>query len=312
VTDKTPADSAAPKRTAAAKTAATAKTPVAKAAPTAKTPAARATPAAKTPAATTTPVVKAAPARKPTAAKAVTPVPPVEPAPAVVAAAPVAVAPAGWYPVAAGSPQQRWWDGARWTEHVYGPTTPVSAQPAYGQATVTAQPAASLRAPEGAKPGTVWFWLLAIGTPVLTLLDLIPVSVWFSQILQGDNTSPSALLASEFNPAYLLVLLAGWFIYAVCIVFALFDWRELNARGVPKPFHWGWSFLVLAIGWPVVYVIGRSVVVKRRTGGGLAPLWIFVGLEVVVFVVGCVVVISALLAYISLLGDALSTAGNVL
>jgi hypothetical protein len=234
----------------------------------------------------------------------------VEPVPATAAPAAAAVAPAGWYPVAAGSPQQRWWDGSRWTEHVYGPTT-ATVQPAAAQASV-ARPATVLRAPEGVKPGTVWFWLLAVGAPVLTLLDLIPISIWLSQIIAGDTTSPSGIVASELNPAYVLVLLSGWFIDAVCIVFALLDWRELKAHGVPKPFHWGWSFFVIAIGWPAVYVIGRSVVVRRRTGSGLAPLWVFIGLEVVVFIVSCVVIISALLAFISVFSDALSTAGNVL
>ena len=298
MTDNTPEGSAAPKRTPASKS-----TPIAKA-PAAKAPAAK-TASAKAPAA------KAAAARKsPTAATATSAVPAVEPAPSTTAPVAAATAPAGWYPVAAGSPQQRWWDGARWTEHVYGPTTP-AAQPAAVQATVV-QPAAVLRAPEGVKPGTVWFWLLAVGAPVLTVLDLIPLSIWFSQIIEGASADPSALIASEFNSAYLLVVLSGWFIYAVCIVFALLDWRELKAHGVPKPFHWGWSFFVIAIGWPVVYVIGRSVVAKRRTGSGLAPLWVFVGLEVVTFIVGCVVIISALIAYVTLLGDALSAAGNVL
>jgi Protein of unknown function (DUF2510) len=304
VTDNTPTDSVPPKRTPSAKTAATAKVPAAKT----QTP--NAAPAKATPAA------KAAPARKPTTAKTVAAVPAVEPAPVVAAAvavtppAAVAVAPAGWYPVAAGSAEQRWWDGTRWTEHVYA--QPTSVAPAYGQTAAAVRPAVALRAPEGVAPGTIWFWLLAVGAPVLTLLDLIPISVWLGQIIAGVSSSPSALLASEFNPAYVLVLLSGWFIYAVCIVFALLDWRELKARGVPRPFHWGWSFFVIAIGWPVVYVIGRSVVVKRRTGSGLAPLWVFIGLEVVTFVVSCVVIISALLAYVSLLGDALSNAGNVL
>ena len=325
MTDKTPAGSAAPKRTPAPKTTPAAKTPAAKTTaaktPATKTPAAKApvakapaakTPAVKAPAAKTRATKAPAARRAPAAAKATTTVPAVEPTPSTATPAAAAMAPAGWYPVA-GSAQQRWWDGARWTEHVYGPATPV-AQPATAvtaQVTV-AQPATVLRAPEGVKPGTVWFWLLAVGAPVLTLLDLIPTSIWFSQIIESGSTDPSALAAAEFNPAYVLVLLSGWFIYAVCIVFALLDWRELKAHGVPKPFHWGWSFFVIAIGWPAVYVIGRSVVAKRRTGGGLAPLWVFIGLEVVVFIVSCVVIISAVLAYVSLLGDALSAAGNVL
>ena len=168
-----------------------------------------------------------------------------------------------------------------------------------------------LRAPAGVKPGTVWFWLLAVGVPVLTILDLIPTSIYLSQVIGGETTDPTAAASAVFSPAYLLVLLSGWFIYAVSIVFGLLDWRELKARGVPKPFHWAWGFFVLAVGWPAVYVIGRAVVAKRRTGAGLAPLWVFIGLEVVAFIVTLVVVVTATIQLISLLGDALSFAGNV-
>ena len=76
-----------------------------------------------------------------------------------------ATAPAGWYPVAAGSTQQRWWDGATWTEHVYDPAT--------------AQPAGPLKAAEGTSPNTVWFWLLAVGAPLFQLAAVLLEGVWF-------------------------------------------------------------------------------------------------------------------------------------
>jgi hypothetical protein len=52
------------------------------------------------------------------------------------------------------------------------------------------------------------------------------------------------------------------------------------------------------------------VIVRRRTGGGMAPLWVFVGLEVVTFVVTVVVVVSAILAFVTLVGAGLSDTGN--
>jgi hypothetical protein len=157
----------------------------------------------------------------------------------------------------------------------------------------------------------VWFWLLVVGAPVLTILQLIPTSIYLSQVIGADATDPSAAAANVFSPGYLLVLLTGWFIYAWSVVFGLLDWRELKARGVPKPFHWAWGFLVLVVGWPAVYVIGRTVIAKRRTGTGLAPLWVFIGLEVVAFIVSLIVAITALIQVISLVSDLASGAGNV-
>ena len=303
MSDDTPKDKPAPRRTATTKASAP-KASAAKPTGVKATAAKAATPrasAAKATAASATPAPKAprAAAKKPAAV-----VPPVEPAPATVAPV-VAVAAAGWYPVAAGSAQQRWWDGTRWTDHVYDPATAIPV----AVATVAAAP---LRAAEGVRPGTVWFWLIAVGAPVLQILALIPTSFWFNSILGANFEDPTAVIGAEFNPTYLVVLLSSLLLYAYCIVFAALDWRELKARGVPRPFHWAWSFLILAVSFPVVYVIGRTVVARRRTGSGLAPLWVFVGLEVVAFIANVVFGIVVLVQFVNLFGDGLSAAGNVL
>jgi hypothetical protein len=219
---------------------------------------------------------------------------------------PVPAAPAGWYPVAAGSPQLRWWDGTQWTEHVHD-----TAAAAAAVAPPLPVVAPLLRAPDGTNPGTAWFWLLAIGVPVLQLLELIPASIFVSQVISASS-DVTTIVNAEFSPSYLVLLLSGWFIDAVCIVFAALDWRELRQRGVPQPFHWGWSFFVLAIGWPAVYMIGRAVVAKRRTGRGMAPLWVYIGLQVVAFAVICVVAIVALAQFLGAVSNGLSAAGNVL
>jgi hypothetical protein len=224
--------------------------------------------------------------------------------------APVSAAPAGWYPVAPGSAQLRWWDGTQWTEHVHDPAAAFAPAGA-GAAPAVPVVAPPLRAPEGTNPATAWFWLLAIGVPVLQLLDLIPASIFVSQLLSASGDA-STLVNAEFSPSYLVLLLCGWFIYAVCIVFAALDWRELRQRDVPRPFHWAWSFFVLAVGWPAVYMIGRSVVVKRRTGRGMAPLWVFIGLQVVAFAAISVVTIVAIVQFLSVFGNGLSASGNVL
>jgi Protein of unknown function (DUF2510) len=42
--------------------------------------------------------------------------------------------PAGWYADPSGSPAQRWWDGAKWTEHLQAVPVPQPvAQPRYGE-----------------------------------------------------------------------------------------------------------------------------------------------------------------------------------
>ncbi len=73
-------------------------------------------------------------------------------------------------------------------------------------------------------------------------------------------------------------------IIAATIVFAFLDWRELKRRGVPAPFHWAFSFLALA-GFGIVYPIGRSVVVKRRTGTSDRVLLVAILTIVVSFIV---------------------------
>jgi hypothetical protein len=63
-------------------------------------------------------------------------------------------------------------------------------------------------------------------------------------------------------------------IYVFAVILGYLDSRELKRRGVPYPFAWGWAF------FDVVYVIGRAVVVRRRTGKGLAPLWVYIAVVV--------------------------------
>src|SRR5206468_9638315 len=58
------------------------------------------------------------------------------------------------------------------------------------------------------------------------------------------------------------------------VVLAFLDRRILLRRGIVRPFHWVWSVL------PLVYLIGRSVVLRRRVGRGSAPLWVSLLLSV--------------------------------
>jgi hypothetical protein len=194
-------------------------------------------------------------------------------------------APAGWYPDANALGGQRWWDGTQWTEHVSGPAP--------------YQPFAPATAPEGTRTNTVWIWLIAI-LPILSVVSLFTTDV--SSILPtttsgGPYVTPSA---SELylSPAYLLSTLGGWVLIAALIVFGALDYRALKARGVPQPFHWAWSFFAVA-GFGLVYPIGRGIVAKRRTGSGMAPTWVAIGVFVVGLIIGVVWFVSFMQAMLA-------------
>lgn len=99
-----------------------------------------------------------------------------------------------------------------------------------------------------------------------------------------DGTDPSAVNTAQLqiltSPGYLSLMLAGGLVYGLCALFAFLDRAALIERGVPRPFHWAWTFLSAP-----VYVIGRSVIVHRRTGRGIAPMWAAIALYVVSLIV---------------------------
>lgn len=158
--------------------------------------------------------------------------------------------PAGWYADPEKGGALRWWDGARWTEQVQ---EPFSVAPAVGDA----------RAPEGTSTSTVWIWLLGAlhfaGAVRLMTIDL--EQYLRASLASNPTTEDSTLLLASSA--------IGWLIYGLAVLFARRDHRELTARRVPRPFHWAWGFLA-----PLVYVIGRTVVVRRRADGLTGPLWL--------------------------------------
>jgi hypothetical protein len=123
-------------------------------------------------------------------------------------------------------------------------------------------------APAGTKTGTVWIWLIVL-LPLLSIstLFLIDVTGYISDVML-DPTSVAALMSLYVSPGFLATIGISFVLYALIVVLAVMDVRTLKQRGVPRPFHWAFAFL-----GGVVYAIGRSVVVKMRTGQGLAPLW---------------------------------------
>ena len=206
--------------------------------------------------------------------------------------------PAGYYPDPAGSPQQRWWNGTSWGDlqpaspspaptpapapAPYGSAQPYAPMQPYGsmQPYDASQPyyaAAGLRAPEGTNPTTTQAWIMAFW-PLLGFLDL-GITVALGGFSYESLTSTTTTISIATLASYGFTFLT-WLGFAA-LAFA--DHRELKRRGIPQPFPWGWGFL------GIVYIIGRSVVVRSRTGRGLTPLFIWIGAVVLNWIVGFVV-----------------------
>jgi len=202
--------------------------------------------------------------------------------------------PAGYYPDPAGSPQQRWWNGSSWGElqpatpnplaTAYSPSQPYIAQP-YGalqpyNASQSYYATTALQAPEGTNPTTTQAWIIALWP----LLGLVSVGITFGLGLYSTESllNPSTVGVTTAD------LVTSGFSFLTWLAFiglAYSDYRELLRRGVPKPFHWAYGI----IPFPIVYVIGRSVVVHRRTRTGLTPLWVWIGATVISYVISFVI-----------------------
>jgi len=186
--------------------------------------------------------------------------------------------PAGWYPDPAGSPRNRWWDGTQWTENFHDPLQ-ASQINTY-----------ALKAPEGTSAYNP-FILSMIALTVVSFLSvfLILNPSTFSEILENALTESTTTTSAE-----LISNLLGFVLYVAWVILALLDYRVLVNSGVPKPFHWAWTFLAA----PVVYFIGRGVVTRRRTGRGIATMWIAIAYLGVSFIVGIVIFVIAFNAVI--------------
>jgi hypothetical protein len=178
---------------------------------------------------------------------------------------PAGPTPPGWYPDPAGTQAQRWWDGIAWTENVRDIAAPQGAAP-YSVVSY-----AIPKAPEGTSPFTPWIWIIAF-TPILRFIDLILQGPETYKSSLGPDASAQEILAETFTPAYFLDVALGLLFYGLVVVFAYLDWRALKDRGVQRPFHWAFAF----IPWQIVYVIGRAVVVARRTGSGYSPMVVYI------------------------------------
>ncbi len=184
----------------------------------------------------------------------------------------------GWYPDPSGAPQSRWWDGSNWGQATQAAIQPYDHQQQFAQ-TVDVNTT----------------------TPVIWPIALWPLIGVLSTILYGamGGYATTTVSSSPFN-VYTTADIVNYSISFVSwLGFALLgflDNRELKARQLPQPFAWGWAFL------PVVYIIGRSVVVYRRTRKGLAPLFVWIGTIVLTWIVSFAVAIVIGIAQANELG----------
>jgi hypothetical protein len=180
--------------------------------------------------------------------------------------------------------------------------------PAYASAPPVAYGAAPRR---DINTNTVWIWLL-VALPLVGVLSLFAFD-WSSFIRESVyNDLYSESLASPSMAGTLLTVVSSILslvLTAVTVLFAFLDGRQLRARGIERPFHWAWSFFVLAIGSGLVYIIGRSVIVRRYTGKGLAPLWAAIGVTVLTWIIAGVWVVMLLTQVFSLVQELQYTYG---
>lgn len=177
-------------------------------------------------------------------------------------------------------------------------TQPYPAQSYTGQP-YTAQPYGMTmtqgRVPEDTPTANWLIW-------AYTLLPLLSVCTLFAWDLEGfmraSLADPQAGESILLDPGYLLLNLGSWVVAAGMITLAVLDWRWLGQQGYPRRFHWAWAILS-----NLVYVIGRSVVVKRQAGRGLAPMWATLAVSVlsmIVVIVWFVQLMNVLMAMVPL------------
>lgn len=240
----------------------------------------------------------------PTAAPAA-PVPPVTPAAPVPPVAPVAQTPPAAPPYTPAYGEMH--PGAPAPQPPYGapgynsaaPAAPAAA-PAYNANAAAGYGAhAAPQTNPGASTNTVWIWLI-IGLPLLSAFGVFaidPVALAREAVASSSpyGAGDYGTLGGGTAVVSGLLQLLSFVMAAAIILFGFFDHRALQRIGLRRPFNWRWGFFALLVG-PIVYVIGRSVVVKKATGTGLLPLWGFIGvfvLQLIIVMVWVVQVVAA-------------------
>lgn len=160
------------------------------------------------------------------------------------------------------------------------------AQGAYAQQPYSA-PTPPPKVPASTQPFTWAIWVLAALPVVYVLLAL---NMDYRGALEMSPRGPrtDALVASALSS------LVQFLVWGGSVALAFVDWRDLTRRGIAKPFHWAWAFIPVVGG---VYLIGRSIIVRRRIEGApanaLSPIWLWAGLNVIVAFISIVKFVEA-------------------
>jgi hypothetical protein len=205
------------------------------------------------------------------------------------------------------------------------PAAPAAAPPAYGQQapgqayaqqphsqqpysqagyaqTPYAAPTPPPQVPASTPPFTWAIWVLA-ALPVISLISILGLDLrqMMSPMQYGRGSMAPGVGPMVPGVGYLVANLVAFLVYGANVAVAYFDWRDLGRRGIVRPFHWAWTFLGSG-----VYVIGRSVIVRRRITGNpsrvLAPLWLWVGITAIVLFVAVVKWVDAFISVMQMYG----------
>ena len=162
------------------------------------------------------------------------------------------------------------------------------AQPGYPQApqpygVMYAAPTAYQQVPPGTSSFTVWSWInAALPLAMLVAMFVMPWREFFEATTYAalDPWGTSEFFEEAFGR------IAGFYgislaVYAVGVITAALDHGQLRKLGIDRPFHWAWAFL----GGPVLYGIGRAVVIRRRGASGMAgPLTLMIVVTLVAWI----------------------------
>lgn len=176
-----------------------------------------------------------------------------------------AAVPAGWYADPHAVAALRWWDGTAWTAHVHHDAAVV---------------AADARVAAGTPTSTPWIWVIVF-LPLLALVSLFTFDP--SAYIEADASEMMNGLGIYTDPWYLGSIALSFAIYGVSVWFAYLDFAALGRLGYTRRFHWAWLFLS-----SLLYVIGRSVMVRRAAGRGFAPLWAAIAVTVTVAIIAVI------------------------